>query len=147
MLEEYNKYKNKFEEIYDYRAEGVKVRSKILWYEEEEKSSNCFLKLEKTKAVEGIIQKHEIESKEINDPNDINNEIDLLKSYSRRLWNLLPQVNNLFENFILPVLTQEQKKDCEKEISEKEVTDALKSFSNNKSPRNHGLTKEFCETF
>ena len=55
MLEEYNKYKNKFEEIYDYRAEGVKVRSKILWYEEEEKSSNCFLKLEKTKAVEGII--------------------------------------------------------------------------------------------
>ena len=108
---------------------------------------NCFLKLEKTKAVEGIVQKHEAESKEIIDPNEINNEKDLLKSYSRRLWNLLPQVNNLFENFILPVLTQEQKKDFEKEISEKEVIDALKSFSNNKSPRNHGLTKEFCETF
>ena len=29
MLEEYNKCKNKFEEIYDNIAEGVKVRSKI----------------------------------------------------------------------------------------------------------------------
>ena len=29
MLEEYNKCKNKFEEIYDNIAESVKVRSKI----------------------------------------------------------------------------------------------------------------------
>ena len=59
----------------------------------------------------------------------------------------LPQVNNFFENIILPVLTQEQKQDCEKEISKKEVIDALKSFSNNKSPGKDGLTKEFYEAF
>ena len=59
----------------------------------------------------------------------------------------LPQVNNFFENIILPVLTQEQKQDYKKEISEKEVIDALKSFSNNKSPGNDGLTKEFYEIF
>ena len=35
----------------------------------------------------------------------------------------------------------EQKQDCEMEISEKEVINALKSFSNNKSPGNDGLTK------
>ena len=39
MLEEYSKFKNKLEEIYVSIAECVKVRSKISWYEEEEKSS------------------------------------------------------------------------------------------------------------
>ena len=53
----------------------------------------------------------------------------------------LPQVNNFIENIILPVLTQEQKG-----ISEKEVLDALKSFSYNKPPGNEGSTKEFHET-
>ena len=33
MLEEYNKCKSKLEEIHDNIAEGVKVRSKIRWYE------------------------------------------------------------------------------------------------------------------
>ena len=55
----------------------------------------------------------------------------------------LPQVNNFFENIILPVLTKEQKQDCEKKTSEKEVIDALKRFSNNKSPGNDSLSKEF----
>ena len=59
----------------------------------------------------------------------------------------LPQVNNFFEKIILPVLSQEQKQDCEKEISKKEVMDALKSFSNNKSLANDGLTKEIYEAF
>ena len=38
----------------------------------------------------------------------------------------LPQAKNFFENIILPVLTQEQTQDCEKEISKKEVIDTLK---------------------
>ena len=48
---------------------------------------------------------------------------------------------------MLPVLTPEQKQDSDKEMSEKEIIDALKSFSNNKLPGNDGLTKEFYETF
>ena len=42
MLEESNKCKNKLEEIYDNIAEGAKVRSKISWYEDGEKSSKFF---------------------------------------------------------------------------------------------------------
>ena len=99
--------------------------------------------------VQGIIKKLEIENKEISDPNEINNEINRFfkNLFAKTLQKSLPQVNNFFENIILPVLTQEQKQDCEKEISEKEVIDALKSFSNNKSPGNDGLTKEFYEAF
>ena len=39
VLQAYNKCKNKLEEIYGNMGEGVKVRSKISWYEEGEKSS------------------------------------------------------------------------------------------------------------
>ena len=43
-------------------AEGVKIRSKFLWYEEGEKSSIFLSNLEKTKVVPGIIKKFEIEN-------------------------------------------------------------------------------------
>ena len=80
--------------------------------------------------------------------NKISNEINRFfkNLLGKTLQMSLPQVNNFFENIIFPVLTQEQKQDCEKEISEK-VIDALKSFINNKSPGNDSLTKEFYEAF
>ena len=71
MLEKYNKYKNKLEEIYDNIAEDVKVRIKLHGMKREKKLSKFFLNLEKTKAVQGIIKKLEIENKEISDPNEI----------------------------------------------------------------------------
>ena len=84
-LEEYNKCKNILEEIYGNIAEGVKVRSKILWYEDGEKSSKFFKNLEKTKAIQGIIKKLEIENKEISDPNQLNNGINgFFKKFIRK---------------------------------------------------------------
>ena len=53
------------------------------------------------------------------------------------------QVDNVFENIILPVLTHEEKQEFEKEFPEKEVIDALKSFSNNKSSGIDGLIDDF----
>ena len=47
----------------------------------------------------------------------------------------------------IPVLTGEQSQTCEGPISKNELLKALKNMSNNKSPRNDGLTKEFYETF
>ena len=44
-------------------------------------------------------------------------------------------------------LKPEEKKVCDEKISEQEVILGMKSFSNNKSPGNDGLTKEFHETF
>ena len=78
--------------------------------------------------VQGIIKKPEIENKEISDPNELKNEINRFfkNLFSKTLQKSLPQVHNFFENIILPVLTEEQKQDCEKEISEKEVINALK---------------------
>ena len=98
--------------------------------------------------VQGIIKKLEIENKEISDPSSLNNNIiDFVKSFLRRLCkshylNLI-QINNFFGNIILFVLTQEKKGECEMEIFEKEVIDALQKFNNNRSSGNNCLTKQF----
>ena len=47
----------------------------------------------------------------------------------------------------LPKLDNQKALSCEGPITETELLNALKSMSNDKSPGNDGLTKEFYETF
>ena len=44
-------------------------------------------------------------------------------------------------------LTEDQSKDCESILSEKDLLLGLNSMPNSKPPGNDGLTKEFCEVF
>ena len=84
------------------------------------------------------------------DPNEINKKIIsffIRKLFDKTLQKSLPRANNFLGYIILSVLTQEQKLDCEEEIFEKELINALKSFNNNKSSGNDGLTKECYEAF
>ena len=43
----------------------------------------------------------------------------------------------------IPILTEGQSQTCEDPIIESELLNVLKTMSNNKSPGNDGLTKEF----
>ena len=47
----------------------------------------------------------------------------------------------------IPSLTEEQSQTCEGPITKSELLNTLKSMTNNKSPGNDGLTKEFFEIF
>ena len=47
----------------------------------------------------------------------------------------------------IPQLTDDQSRDCEFILSEKDFFLVLKSMSNNESPSNDGLTKESYEVF
>ena len=47
LLKEYNKAKKELNQIYDYITNGIILRSRTTWYEEGEKSSSYFLRLEK----------------------------------------------------------------------------------------------------
>ena len=47
----------------------------------------------------------------------------------------------------IPQLTEDQSKDCEFILSEKDLLLVVKSMPNNKSPSNDGLTKELYEDF
>ena len=84
---EYINCKNQLEEIYDDIAEGIKVRSKCQWYEEGEKSTKFFLNLEKTKVTQGTVKKLEINNKEIDNPVEINKELERFfeNSFKRKL--------------------------------------------------------------
>ena len=54
---EYKIAKDEFEDLYDNIATGVKVWNKCDWYQHGEKSTECFLNLEKQKAVNGNVKK------------------------------------------------------------------------------------------
>ena len=69
--------KSKLDEIYSKKADGVRIRSKTDWYKSGEKSNKFFLNLEKTRASQGLIRALVKNEKEINDPIEINTEIQL----------------------------------------------------------------------
>ena len=72
-LESYHNIKDKIEEIYERKAEGARIRSKCLWYEEGENSSKFFLNLEKR--IQGQISKLIVNNQEITDQKKIQNEL------------------------------------------------------------------------
>ena len=69
----YHNIKDKIEEIYEKKAEGVRIRSKCLWYEEGEKLSKFFLNLEKCRGTQSQIRKLTVNDHEIMDQNKIQN--------------------------------------------------------------------------
>ena len=73
--EDYLRCKVRLEEIYEIKANGVKIRNKCDWYEYGEKSSKFFLNLEKDRFVQSQILKLIIEEKELTEQNEINDNI------------------------------------------------------------------------
>ena len=147
---EYTETNEKLDKIYQEKANGIRIRSKCDWYEHEEKSSKFFLNLEISRAVQNQIRNILKDNIEINNQKGINKELYL---YYKNLFNERQHLSehdiNNFLNTVsnFPQLSTEQSLECEKNISEKELLEALKSMPNDKSPGNDGLTKEFFETF
>ena len=105
-----------------------------------------FLNLEKKHAEKSIIRRLLTDLLKYD---DINNEIF---SYFKSLFKITVQIdkvnhNTLLESITFPSATNDQKVVCDKNLTDKELFDALKRATNNKSPGNDGLTKEFYETF
>ena len=148
---EYTKTNEKLDEIYQEKTNGIKIRSKCDWYEHGEKSSKFFLNLEKSRAVQNQIRNILIGNIEVNNQEDINNELYL---YYKNLFNerqLLSEhdINN-FLNAVSKFrqLSTEQSLECEKGITEKELSETLKSMPNDKSPGNLlALLKNYLKNF
>ena len=90
-----------------------------------------------------------IHNKEIDYLVEINKELERFfeNLFKRKLRKTKHAYNEFLRDILLLTLSQEEKKICDEEISKEEVILAMKSLSNNKSPGNDGLTKEFCDTF
>ena len=53
----------------------MKIRNKCEWYKHIEKSSEYFLNLEKSRAIQGQVRTFTCEDKKTNDETEINNDI------------------------------------------------------------------------
>ena len=146
---EYIECKNKLEQIYTEKANGIRIRSKCDWYEYGEKSSKFFLNLEKSRANQSKVRNICKNNNEITEQKEINQELfnyykDL---FTEKLKISKTDINNYLSDCPIPQLSEEQTLQCEENFSEKEFYQALINMPNNKSPGNDGLTKEFYETF
>ena len=146
---EYIECKNKLEQIYSEKANGIRIRSKCDWYEYGEKSSKFFLNLEKSRANQSKVRNICNNNNEITEQKVINQELfnyykDL---FTEKLKISKTDIHNYLSYCPIPQLSEEQTLQCEKNFSEKEFYQALISMPNNKSPGNDSLTKEFYETF
>ena len=122
----YLECKQKLQNIYTKKANGIRIRSKCNWYENGEKSTKFFLNLEKYR--------------------------DALYNFYQTLFkeklSLSEECIKIFLDKVSPSkLTENQTLKCEGPITESELLNALTSMDNDKSPGNDDITKEFYIKF
>ena len=107
------------------------------------------LNLEKQHALQNHVQTLLCGKNEITDKNQINHQLHhfYIKLFTEKLQIQNENITAYLNQISIPLLTGEQSQICEDPISENELLIALKNISNNKSPRNDGLTQEVYETF
>ena len=154
VLNEFNNVKNELESIEKNRSRGIILRSKIQWAEEGEKNTSFFLRLEKSnycnKHIEQLIDP--ATKQIVNTPEEV---LQLEQSFYKNLYDnghenrteSLEGERTIFENIILPQLSENQKNDCERPLGETELAKAIKAMKNVKSPGCDGFTAEFYKFF
>ena len=152
-LIEISRIKQELEEIISTETKGSIMRSKIQFYEEGEKSSKYFLNLEKRNYNSKNIRRIQNDNGDLLTDNNaiLNCEATFYDNLYRsaKLNNNSAEYNDLLYNNInhIPKLTEEDKEDLDKEITEQEILAALKTCKNGKSPGLDGLPVEFYKVF
>ena len=147
-IQEYNDVKKQLEDIETSKINGSIIRSKVQWHEDGERSTKYFLSLEKSKALNKHIRKLRLSDGQIvKNPDEIMNaETD----YFKKLYTSKLKMNDVSQSDIWQNIVQLDNTDKERieGLIQKEECDAiLKTFQNNKSPGNDGLTPEFYKWF
>ena len=120
-----------------------------------EKNTSFFLRLEKSNYLNKVISKLELEDEIITDPAEI---LEEERKFYQKLYSRPPlksdtsneaKSKNLFlgDKAGLPKVTDNDRHNCEKEITETELLSSLKDIKNSKSPGSDGLTAEFYRFF
>ena len=136
--------------FYEEKAKGARLRAKVRWYENGERSTKYFFNLEKRNAVKKCIKKLNVDGRCITKQNEI---LKHQKEFYQNLYS--SQDNDCSENDILSFLSNssfsklndELRNSCEGKITPEECDEVLKSFENNKSPGNDGITIELYKKF
>jgi len=127
------------------------LRAKVQWIEEGEKPTHFFASLEKKNYINKLINKLNIEG------NIIQNQKSILQETSNFYQNLyrsiiVPEEHNnhidmFLNNNFINKLTEQQKQECEGNISIEEIKCAIKHMKHDKTPGIDGLPVEFYNFF
>ena len=115
-------------------AKGAQIRSKIQWTQEGEKNTKYFLGLEKAKGNANTIEELKVGEKTLNKPLEI---LSGIKSYYKDLYtkdttitNTKEKMNNFLSGIEHPILTDEDKNNCDTDITIEELGQALSKLNN-----------------
>ena len=103
-------YQNKLEQIYEEKANSLKIRSKCEWYEVGEKSSKFFLNLEKQHVLLNQVQTLLCGEKEVTDKHKINQELECFYKnlFTEKSEFQKEHINAYLNQITIPILTEEQ---------------------------------------
>lgn len=147
-IETINKLKKQYNKLIEYKIEGIKVRSRLLNFPNEEKGSKAFYNIEQRNNRRAQIDKLTLDNKQvITDNKIIDNEIFNFysKLYSSQhieqadIDNMLRHYNNIGD------LTEQDKINLNKPFELKEIKKTIDRMNSNKSPGGDGLTKEYYQ--
>ena len=134
--------------IYHLESEGVKIRSRVQWYEEGEQSTRYFHNLEKAKA------KNKSWEKILNKNNDmVYGTKEIIKTQVEFYKNLYTTegINQedceFFGRHITRSISPGNRDMLNKELQTDEISLALKKMKNNKSPGPDGIITEFYKLY
>ena len=140
----------KLETYYEEKLTGAKIRSRVKWVEEGEKSSKYFLGLEKSRQ----IQKAIMQIKDINNKITENQEeiLQATRSYYQNLYTSTKPNKDNIKTYINETKTEFKLNDkdsnsCEGKITIQECKAAIFTMKINRSPGIDGLPVEFYRTF
>ena len=127
---------------------GARIRAKVQEIEQGERCTSFFVKLEKQKANNKLMQ-----TLLTDDGHLVDTQEEILKettNFYQRLYKS-ETTDTLAQDYLLNnltnVLTDEDRDSVEGEITLEELFTVVNTFSKDKSPGNDGLTAEFYQTF
>ena len=140
---------DEMDDCYVRKAEGARVRSRVNWWEQGERSTSYFLRLDAQQQSSNVITQLEIDGDIVNKNSYILKEIYTFYEKPYVSDNICENSVTDYFNDIQTVgqLSDEENILCEGKISEKECENVVKKLKGNKSPGLDGIGEEFYKFF
>ena len=149
-IEEYKSIKGRLEQIYEGKAKSCILRARARWAAKGEKNTKYFLALERRSFTTQSIYQVQVGDQIIDDfksvQNEIHNHYQKLYSKSEEEFTL-DEINELFDDPDCPKLTEDERDELERPITEKECKEAVFSMAKGKCPGIDGIPAEWYQKF
>ena len=149
VLKEYEDCKTRLESLYDNVTNGLIVRSRVTWYEKGEKSNKFFYNLEKRNKAKTYVKTLIIDNMITQVQEPIMKSLKEFYSslYTRKSLKTEKEYLEYLAGISASTLSKQDQGLCERQLSLKEIFDALNDMPADKTPGNDGITKEFYLAF